>query len=103
MKQRLLVGAVLLGGTILGACGGAYYNRGYYARSAPPPPRYYGAIGRAPAPGYVWMNGYWDHRGNGWRWTDGRWTRPARGRSHWVAPEWRYDGRAYRMRRGYWR
>jgi hypothetical protein len=103
MKQKLLVGAVLLGGAILGACGGGYYNSGYYVRSAPPAPRYYGAIGRAPAPGYVWTNGYWAYGGNSWRWNDGRWMRPPRGRSQWVAPEWRHDGRGYRMRRGYWR
>jgi hypothetical protein len=51
----------------------------------------------------VWMNGYWDYRGKNWRWSDGRWARAPRGRSQWVAPEWRHDGRGYRMRRGYWR
>ena len=78
MKHKLLTGALLLGGTILGACGGGYYNSGYYVRSAPPPPRYYASVGVAPGSGYVWTNGYWDYRGSGWRWTDGRWMRPPR-------------------------
>jgi hypothetical protein len=103
MRQKILVGAFVLGSTILGACGGGYYGGGYYARSAPPAPRYYGPVGRAPGVGFVWTNGYWDWRGNNWAWSDGRWMRPPRGRSVWVTPEWRHDGRGYRMRRGYWR
>jgi hypothetical protein len=103
MKEKLLVGSLLLGATVLGACGGGYYSNGYYVRTAPPAPRYYGAIGVAPGPGYVWTNGYWDYRGGRWDWRDGRWMRPPRGRTMWVAPEWRHDGRGYRLRRGHWR
>ena len=36
MKQKLLAGAVLLGGLIASACGGGYYQSGYYVRTAPP-------------------------------------------------------------------
>jgi hypothetical protein len=103
MRQKLLAGAFVLGSTILGACGGGYYGGGMYVRSAPPPPRYYGPMGRAPGVGFVWTDGYWDWRGNNWYWTDGRWMRPPHRRSVWVAPEWRHDGRGYRLRRGYWR
>jgi hypothetical protein len=103
MKQKLLVGAFVLGSTILGACGGGYYGGSMYVRTAPPAPRYYGPMGRAPGYGFVWTNGYWDWRGNNWNWVDGRWMRPPRGRAAWVAPEWRHDGRGYRFHRGYWR
>jgi hypothetical protein len=103
MKQKLLVGAFVLGSTILAACGGGYYGGSMYVRTAPPAPRYYGPMGRAPGYGFVWTNGYWDWRGNNCNWVDGRWMRPPRGRAAWVAPEWRHDGRGYRFHRGYWR
>lgn len=103
MRQKLLAGGLLIGATLLGACGGGYYSSGYYVRTAPPAPRYYGAVGVAPGPGYVWTNGYWNYGSNRWNWVDGRWLRPPRGRSTWVSPEWRHDGRGYRFRRGYWR
>lgn len=103
MKMKLLAGAIVLGSVILGACGDGYYGDGYYAQYAPPPPRYYGPMGPAPGVGFVWTNGYWGWGGHDWRWREGRWMRPPRGRSYWVAPEWRREGRGYRMRRGYWR
>ena len=59
MRQKLLGGALLAASAILGACGGGY-GGGYYVRYAPPAPRYYGAMGVAPGPGYLWTNGYWD-------------------------------------------
>jgi hypothetical protein len=102
MKQKLLAGVFVVGSAVLAACGGGYYSSGYYVRSAPPAPRYYGPVGVG-RPGYVWTNGYWDYRGNNWRWADGRWVRPPRRGAQWVAPEWRQDGRGYRLRRGYWR
>ena len=102
MKQKLLGGALVLASTILAACG-AGYGGGYYVRSGPPAPRYYGAVGRSPGFGFVWTDGYWDWRGNNWYWVDGRWMRPPHGRTVWVAPQWRRDGHGYRMRRGYWR
>ena len=102
MKQKLLGGALVLASTILSACG-AGYGGGYYVRSGPPAPRYYGAVGRSPGVGFVWTDGYWDWRGNNWYWVDGRWMRPPHGHTVWVAPQWRRDGHGYRMRRGYWR
>ena len=103
MKQKLLGGAFVLASTILGACGGGYYGGGYYAQSAPPAPRYYGAVGVAPGAGFVWTNGYWDWRGNNWAWVDGRWVRPPHSRAVWVSPEWRREGHGYRFHKGHWR
>ena len=56
----------------LGGCAG-----GYYVRVAPPPPRY-GVVGYAPGPGFAWVDGYWDRRGENWFWVQGRWERPPR-------------------------
>ena len=100
MKRLLLTSTVLLG-TILSACasGGGYYS----ARIGPPPPPRYAVFGVAPAPGYVWTNGFWDLRGSRWVWVDGRWVRPPRGRTVWVPNEWRQEHGRYRMQRGYWR
>jgi len=99
MRQKLLAGAFLLGATVLVGCGGG----AYYASYGPPAPRYYGAVGVAPGPGYVWTNGYWDWRGRNWAWVDGRWLRPPRARAVWVTPEWRHEHGRYRLHRGYWR
>src|SRR2546422_11415032 len=103
MKKILLSGTFLALTTILAGCGGGgYYRGGYYARYAPPAPRYE-AYGVAPGPGFVWTNGYWDWRGNNWYWAGGRWMRPPRARAVWVPHEWRNEGGRYRFRRGYWR
>lgn len=99
MKGRVLAGAFVLLGTVLGAgCGGGYYAASY----GPPAPRY-AVVGVAPGPGYVWTNGYWDWRARNWAWVEGRWQRPPRRNAVWVSPEWRRQGRGYRFHRGYWR
>jgi hypothetical protein len=103
MRKTLLGGAFVLASVVLGACGGGYYGGGYYATTAPPAPRYYGAVGVAPGPGYIWTDGYWDWRGGNWGWRDGRWQRPPRRHARWVAPEWRREGRGYRFHQGRWR
>ena len=99
MKRKLLTAAFVLTSAIFTACAA---GGGYYVRVGPPPARY-GVLGVAPGPGYVWTDGYWDWRGNNWFWVGGRWTRPPRARAVWVAPEWRREGRGWRMHRGYWR
>ena len=84
------------------ACGGGGY---YYVRT-PPPPRPYavGMVGRAPGPGYVWIDGFYDWRGSGWAWAPGYWARPPRPRAVWVPGYVRHEGRhGYRYSRGYWR
>src|SRR5262245_55632880 len=101
MKQKILVGAFLLAGTILTGCATGY-GSGAYVRYGPPAPRY-GAGGYAPGPGYVWTDGYWDWRGRDWHWMSGSWVRPPRPRAVWVTPRWYQDGRHWRFRRGYWR
>ena len=101
MKQKLLAGAAVLLGTVLSACGGGYYGASYVGYG-PPPPRY-GAMGYAPGPGYVWVDGYWNRYGNDWRWNNGRWAVPPRGYHHWERSEWRHEGRSWRFHEGRWR
>ena len=62
MKQKLLAAGFVFFGTILAGCGGYSGYGGSYVRYGPPPPRY-GVIGRAPGPGYVWTDGYWNWSG----------------------------------------
>src|SRR4051812_19219943 len=69
--------------------------------TAPPPPvteyRPY-----PPAPGYVWVDGYWDWSGYDWTWANGYWA-PPRGGYYYVRPSYVVVGGRYRYNRGYWR
>jgi len=70
-----------------------YGGPGYYdVRMAPPPPPAYSYGYRrppCPAPGYVWVDGYWNWNRNRYAWTNGYWMRPPLAGGYWVAP--RYD------------
>lgn len=103
MKLRgLLPAAVLLAAGSLAACG-PHYGRGYAYNVPPPPPPAYGAYGRAPGPGYVWAEGFYDLRGNNWVWVRGHWARPPRAHAVWVPPRWEQNGRRWSRREGHWR
>ncbi|HEV2687507.1 MAG TPA: hypothetical protein VGV35_03105 [Bryobacteraceae bacterium] len=99
--QRTVLAGALAASFLLTACG----PRGYYGYNVPPPPAPYavGAVGYAPGPGYVWVDGFWDLRGSRWVWAGGRWARPPRGRSVWVRSRWEPYRRSYRFHQGYWR
>ncbi|PWU10094.1 MAG: hypothetical protein C5B51_05050 [Terriglobia bacterium] len=103
MRQKVLATTFLLFSTVLAGCGGGYGYNYRYVSYGPPPPRYYGAIGVAPGPGYVWTNGYWAWRGGRYDWMDGRWVRPPRGRTAWIEGRWDRDGRGWAYRPGHWR
>jgi WXXGXW repeat (2 copies) len=64
----------------------------------PPPPRVVRVQPSAPAPGYVWVSGYWYAAGNRYRWHDGYWTRPPYEGARWIEPH--HDGE--RFFAGYW-
>jgi hypothetical protein len=100
MRQKILIGAILLAGTVLGGC--AVGSGGYYARYGPPAPRY-GVIGVAPRGGYVWTDGHWNLRRGNWYWVNGRWSRPPHPRARWVPGRWSQQGRVWRFNRGHWR
>ncbi|MES1258031.1 MAG: YXWGXW repeat-containing protein [Acidobacteriota bacterium] len=117
MKIRLLTAAfLLLSGTALfartnvfvgigvgPAYGPAYpvsgnnYYPNYYP--PPPPPPVVAYAQPAPAPGYVWVGGYWYPSGPRYAWRAGYWVRPPWRGAQWVSP--RYYGHRYYG--GYWR
>jgi len=68
--------------------------------AAPPLPREE-VIGVAPAPGYIWLNGYWNWVGGRHVWVPGYWAAPRPG-LHWVAPLWVRRGNGWLMRPGHW-
>jgi len=102
-KSAILSG-ILLASSALAACGGGY-RAGYVAYSVPPPPAPYvvGAVGYAPGPGYVWVDGFWDLHGTRWVWVGGRWAVPPHGHRAWVADRWERHGEHWRYQRGHWR
>jgi hypothetical protein len=101
-RKALLLGFVSLALGVLSACAGGYAS--YTVTGPPPPPVYgYGAVGSAPGPGYVWVNGYSDWRGGRWVTVRGSWVRPPRRHAVWVAPSYRPYGRGYRYYPGRWR
>jgi hypothetical protein len=104
MKTGILA-AVLLASSALVACGGGY-RAAYINYNVPPPPvapYAVGAVGYAPGPGYVWVDGFWNLNGGRWAWVNGRWAQPPHPHAMWVADRWERHGNAYRYRRGHWR
>ena len=59
-------------------------------RVAPPRPARVGVVGVAPGPGYVWVEGYHEWRGNAYVWVPGRWLLPPGPRARWIAPRYRH-------------
>jgi hypothetical protein len=100
MKKLLMLGTVLIGTVLTGCAGSGYYTT---ARFGPPPPPRYGMVGRAPGPGFVWTDGYWDRRGGSWFWVGGTWQRPPHNRVRWQPGSWHQNGNNWRFERGHWR
>lgn len=87
MKSRLLVLALVAGGTLFGQIS-------IGIRIGPPPPeRIVRVQPRSPGVGYLWVQGYWYPVAGHYRWHDGYWSRPPYEGAYWVAP--RYEGQLY--------
>jgi len=97
--KNAFLSSVLFASSGLACCGGGYVA---YRVPAPPPPQV-GAVGFAPGPGYVWIDGFWDLRGSRWVWVNGRWSRPPRAGAVWVPDRWDRHGERWRYNRGHWR
>jgi hypothetical protein len=88
--------------------GGWYDDRGgrdfgvsvqvYNAPPPPPPMAYRGFRPACPGPNFVWVDGFWNWRGNGYGWRQGYWAPRPHARAFWVSP--RYDRGRYFS--GYW-
>ena len=68
-----------------------------------PPAPYAEVIGVAPAPGMIWVGGYWHLYGNRWVWNRGYYARPPHAGARWYAPRYVIRGGTRVYIRGYWR
>jgi hypothetical protein len=60
-------------------------------------------VGVAPAPGFVWVGGFYGWGGGRWVWHAGYWGRPPHPGAVWVHPYYAYRGGRHYYVRGYWR
>ncbi len=68
-----------------------------------PPPPTYEIVEVAPAPGYVWIEGYWTWVGSDWVWVRGRWAAPPYGSRRWERGRWRHVRGGWYWVDGRWR
>src|SRR5436190_345880 len=55
-----------------------------------------------PAPGYIWVPGYWAWADFGYYWVPGVWVAPPRVGLLWTPGYWGYSGGSYIFNEGYW-
>jgi hypothetical protein len=67
---------------------------------APPPPREE-IIGVAPAPGYLWIGGFWGWSAGRHVWMGGHWEAPRPG-YHWTPHHWEHERDGWRLHHGHW-
>ncbi len=70
------------------------------ATQAPPAPIYEPVVA-APAPGYIWIGGFWSWEGGRHVWTRGRWEAPRSG-YRWVPRQWEHGPGGWHQRGGHW-
>jgi hypothetical protein len=115
MKEKLLFRGLLAlaaGSLLLGGC--VYRERVVYRQpvagetetevevgEAPPAP-IVEDISIAPAPGFIWIGGFWAWNGR-WMWQGGRWAHPPRHGALWIGPRYVVRGGRHVFIRGYWR
>ena len=66
-----------------------------------PPPVVVEPVIAAPAPGYVWIGGYWSWVGSRHVWTRGRWEAPRAG-YRWVPRTWERGPNGWHQHGGHW-
>ncbi len=66
-----------------------------------PPDEQVEVRGLMPAPGYVWIDGYWQWHSR-WVWQPGRWTRPPHAGARWERGRWERSERGWRWHDGRW-
>jgi hypothetical protein len=102
MKQTMTAAALALTLVGAGACASSPRGDRVYVREAPPVERVE-VIGRAPAPGYVWVAGHWNWDRRQYSWIPGRWLQPAHGYRSWRAGHWAHDRNGWYWIEGRWR
>jgi hypothetical protein len=94
----LLIAALAIGGCVIEPARVQY--SGAVVVAAPPAP-IVETYGPAPAPGYVWLGGYWNWVGGRHVWVAGHWTAPRPG-YHWVPHRWVAVNGGWRLHEGHW-
>jgi hypothetical protein len=69
----------------------------------PPPPVPTETVPAPPAPGALWIPGYWTFDGRAYAWTSGRWEIPPPNVRAYVAAHWESRPEGYAFVPGYWR
>ena len=69
--------------------------------ATPPPVPQAEVIGVAPAPGYIWIGGFWNWVGGRHVWVPGRWEAPRPG-YYWEPHAWVHVGNGWHLREGHW-
>ena len=80
---------------------GVVYTQPAYVNTAPPPPQVE-VVGVAPAPGYVWVSGYWVWQMNRYVWLTGHWTAPPHAGARWMPHAWFHEPGGWRLHEGRW-
>ena len=81
-----------------------YAEGGEVVADVAPPPLQEEVVTVAPAPGLVWVGGYWGWYGSRYVWISGGWHRPPRPGAVWVAGSWSARaGGGHVWVRGRWR
>jgi hypothetical protein len=68
----------------------------------PPPPLPVYVQPAIPAPGYIWVPGYWAWDGDDYYWVPGTWVMPPYVGALWTPGYWGWVGTAYIFHVGYW-
>ncbi|MGH8427011.1 MAG: YXWGXW repeat-containing protein [Gammaproteobacteria bacterium] len=98
----LLTAALALSASMLPASSAsAQVSIGISVNFAPPPLPYYPQP-VLPAPGYIWMPGYWAYGPYGYYWVPGAWVLPPAVGLLWTPGYWGWYGRRYVWHAGYW-
>jgi cell pole-organizing protein PopZ len=68
----------------------------------PPPPLPVYVQPVIPAPGYIWVPGYWAYGDDGYYWVPGTWVLPPYVGALWTPGYWGWSGGVYVFHGGYW-
>ena len=101
--QRTLAVASIVAMTALAGCVVAPVQPrfvGDVVVTAPPAPQVE-VMGVAPAPGYIWLGGYWNWVGGRHVWVQGHWEAPRPG-YYWEPHVWVHVGNGWHLREGHW-
>jgi hypothetical protein len=83
--------------------GVVYTEPGEVVVASEPPAPIVEVVGVAPAPGYIWIGGYYHWYGSHWGWVRGHYALPPRHGAVWVGPRYYAHGGHRVYVAGYWR